>query len=171
MTGYGYLPFHAILNSDHRGVFVHIKMKTLKFQQIVHHDSRKLSSRNPASVVRYLDTLRPQVANHMLREKVDRLLEKDLLTEQDIETLQKIDQIYTEMQLSSEAALYTNKSKHDFSTALHELKCLRRYMRRILRLSKFSNTHESLTKLNPAHEVANIQMKRKDILNELGKEK
>ena len=167
VTGYGYLPQHSIMSSDHRGVFLHVEMKMQRYLSVPRIGSRKLSSRNPASVVRYLDNLRPQVANHNLREKTDLLMSKESLTSIEAKTLQTVDQMYTKMQLSSESSLYKHKTKHDFSGKLHDLKCYRRYWRRILRLSKYSDTHESLTALNPEHTEENIRKSRKEILHEL----
>ena len=94
-------------------------------------------------------------------------MDKETLTEDDVASLQDVDRIYTEMQLSSEAAIYQSKTKHEFSDTLHNQKCIRQYWRRILRLSKFSNTHESLALLNPAHEEANFRMRQEEIFCEL----
>ena len=66
VTGYGYLPFYSVLNSDHRGVFVHVKMRHHKYSKAIRTDSRKLSSQNHVSVVRYLDSLRLPIENHKL---------------------------------------------------------------------------------------------------------
>ena len=142
VTGYGYTPFHSIMTSDHRGVFIHVRMRMLRYSQNTRPDSRKLLSRNPASVVHYMDNLCPSVANHRLREKVDLLMDKETLTEEDIASLQEVDRFYTEMQLSSEAALYQSKTKHEFSDTLHNQNCIRRYWRQILRLSN-PRTHMS----------------------------
>ena len=167
ITGYGYLPFHSVMTSDHRGVFVHVKLSRYRDNLHQPFDSRKLSSRNPASVVKYLDSLRRATTNYNLKGTIDDLMAKEDFDEDDARSLQASDTLYTRQQLVSEANLYKHKTKHSFSDELHELKCARRYWRKILWLSKFSSTHESLSALYPSHVPTNIDLPRNDVLSKL----
>ena len=38
VTGYGYTPFHSIMTSDHRGVFIHVRMRMLRYSQVARPD-------------------------------------------------------------------------------------------------------------------------------------
>ena len=163
ITGYGYRAF----KSDHCGVFIHLKLHHCSNTPIQAGDKIKLSSKNPASVLKYLDDLKPKVNNHPLLKKVESLITKDQLEGTDAETLQSGDKFLTDMQLATEAALYSNKTIHCFLDKLHHMKFIWRYWRNILHLKKYSATHEFLTILNAEHNETNIQLPRNDILQRL----
>lgn len=118
ITGYGYRAF----KSDHCGVFIHLKLHHCSNTPIQAGDKIKLSSKNPASVLKYLDDLKPKVNNHPLLKKVESLITKDQLEGTDAETLQSGDKFLTDMQLATEAALYSNKTIHCFLDKLHHMK-------------------------------------------------
>ena len=167
VTGYGYLPFKAAFDSDHRGSFLHLQLKHIVSPNPIEGTKRKLVSKNPTKVVKYLDSVRRMVHNNKLLEKVRQLKEKVILTEDDIASLQKIDNILTEIQLTAESELYKHRTCHSFSDIIHQLKCKRRYWRIILRLRKHMTTHEHLRTLNPEHLEENINLPRKRILKEI----
>ena len=167
LTGYGYLPFNEGFMSDHHGTFIHLRLKHANNPPPTINEKRKLVSKNPASVVRYLDNVNRMTLNYLLFKKIDYLKGKQQFQEEDVEALQFVDKILTGIQLASEADLYKNKTSHSFSDTIHQLKCIRRYWRIILRLRRHTTTHQHLLSLNPKHQEENINLPRKIILRHI----
>ena len=114
LTGYGYLPFNAGFMSDHRGAFIHLHLKHASNPPPVIRERRKLTSKSPDLVVRYLDSVRRMLPRHLLMEKISCLKRKTTFQHGDVETLQLIDEILTEIQLIWKQWATWNPMRHVF---------------------------------------------------------
>ena len=166
VTGFGYLPYDLGFTSDHRGVFIDILREKWEQTKRPGKRRRKLNSKNPDSVSRYLKKLWKKVDNQDIEKRLARLEGKEHLTKGEERELNKIDMEMTTGMLNAEAALQQCRSQDFSSDAMTRAKRVRHYWRRILRLSPTDN-HFSLRHYFPLHKEENILKSQKEIRTKL----
>ena len=168
LTAFGYLPFGLGVWSDHRGLFVDLKMSKVENPSVPCSVQRKLDSKNCRSVERYLKRVNALVLVHSIERNIAKLDECLEFGEEQAAALQRIDATFTIIQLTAEAELHQQKTADWFSSSLHKLKMERHYWRRLLRL-KGTTDHFTLAQIFEGHLVDNVGLPRKAILDRLWK--
>ena len=166
VTAFGYLPFGLGMQSDHRGLFVDVKIMQHEPPPLPRWIRRKLDSKNVCSVERYLKSVRRLVKAHTIEETITKLEACPVFDEGQAEALDRVDEVLTTILLSAESKLKRVRTSDLFSAPLHLLKLERHYWRKILNL-RDSVDHFALRQIHGGHKEQNINMTRREILRHL----
>ena len=168
ITGYGYLAFDYGFTADHRGMFIDIGKKGWEETKVNRKARRKLKSKNPISVERYLKAVWKRVIGQNVEARIAKMEGKETLTPEEVEELDKVDQTMTNIMKVAETELQQRRSNDYTSDDLNEIKRTRYYWKRLWRLTG-ADSHYSLRKYFPLHKEENITMSRKEIKTKIMK--
>ena len=167
ITGYGYLPYDLGMSSDHRGLFVDLRLSRGRYQAVNQNVARKLNSKNVQNVERYLEEANGMAEEHNLFSRMLALTDKEVLTRAERRELNEIDRVLTEILLKAEARLRSLRSQDEACPEMRTLRSLKRYWKKLINLDRRLTDHATLRKLNPDHEHGNILLPRKAMFHEL----